>query len=95
MARPPLLPLFVAAFLAAVTVRSLGLLPAGWLDAAKASATVLLTAALFALGTGVQVRRLLTRSPPAEPAFHPAVGPAVCCNGVGGTGASRTRRAAC
>jgi uncharacterized integral membrane protein (TIGR00698 family) len=62
-ARPPLLPLFVAAFLTAVTIRSLGLLPAGWLDAARTAATVLLTAALFALGTGVQVRRLQATGP--------------------------------
>lgn len=53
--RPPLVPLFVVAFLACAAVRSTGLLPDGVLTAAKVAQTALLTAAMFALGTGVHV----------------------------------------
>lgn len=54
-ARPPLVPLFVLAFLACVAVRSTGLVPAGVLAGAGVAQTAALTAAMFALGTGVQV----------------------------------------
>lgn len=57
--RPPVLPLFVAGFLAAVVVRSTGLLPDVVLDHAQTVTTALLTAAMFGLGTGVDVRTLL------------------------------------
>jgi uncharacterized integral membrane protein (TIGR00698 family) len=57
-ARPPLVPLFVAGFLAMVAVRSLGVLPTGVLDGAATVDTVLLTAALFGLGAGVNLTRL-------------------------------------
>ncbi|MGW4339454.1 YeiH family protein [Rhodococcus koreensis] len=53
--RPPLVPLFVVAFLACVGLRSSGLLPAGLLADAKILQTALLTAAMFALGAGVQI----------------------------------------
>ncbi len=57
--RPAPVPLFVAGFLAAVVVRSLGVLPAGTLHAADTVTTVLFTAAMFALGLGVDVPHLL------------------------------------
>ncbi|MFT4215857.1 MAG: putative sulfate exporter family transporter [Micropruina sp.] len=46
----PLVPLFVAGFLAAVLVRSLGVLPAPVLQLAGLLQTGLLSAAMFALG---------------------------------------------
>lgn len=55
---PPIVPLFVAGFLAAVAVRSSGILPEGWLAVIKLAESLLLTAALFALGTGVELARL-------------------------------------
>lgn len=58
-ARVPLLPLFVVGFLLAVAVRSTGLLPTGLLDAAQLVQTVLLVAALYALGTGIRLRVLV------------------------------------
>lgn len=56
---PPIVPLFVAGFLLAVAVRSAGILPAAALAGAKTATTLLLCAALFGLGTGVNVRRLV------------------------------------
>ena len=56
---PPLVPLFVVGFLVAVAVRSVGILPAPVLDGAKTATTLLLCAALFGLGTGVNVRSLI------------------------------------
>jgi uncharacterized integral membrane protein (TIGR00698 family) len=53
--RPPLIPLFVLAFVACVVMRSTGMLPAALLGHAKVVQTALLTAAMFALGTGVHV----------------------------------------
>ncbi|TXR52251.1 YeiH family protein [Quadrisphaera setariae] len=58
-ARVPLLPLFVVGFLLAVAVRSTRLLPTGLLDAAQLVQTVLLVAALYALGTGIRLRVLV------------------------------------
>lgn len=58
--RPPILPLFVAGFLAMVAVRSLNLLPGAALDVAQTVETVLLAAALFGLGTSVHLRTLFT-----------------------------------
>lgn len=55
---PPLVPLFVAGFVAMVLVRSLVPLPAGVLAAAATAQTALLTAAMFALGCGVRVATL-------------------------------------
>lgn len=53
--RPPLVPLFVASFLALVLLRSTGILPESVLSIAKFCGTALLTAAMFALGAGVRV----------------------------------------
>ncbi|RRO14210.1 putative sulfate exporter family transporter [Saccharopolyspora rhizosphaerae] len=63
--RPPLVPLFVVGFLAAVALRSSGELPDFLLDLAKPVTTVLLTAALFALGTTVRLEALMRTSPRA------------------------------
>ena len=56
--RPPIVPLFVVGFLAMVALRSTGVVPAALLDAAQTLETVLLAAALFGLGSGVNLRRL-------------------------------------
>ena len=53
--RPPIVPLFVAGFLAAIAVASSGLLPATVLQLAKAAQEILLAAALYGLGTGIQL----------------------------------------
>lgn len=57
--RPPIIPLFVAGFLAAVVVRSLGWVPDTWLPWIKQAQTVLLAMAMFALGLGVKFRQLV------------------------------------
>lgn len=57
--RPPLVPLFVLGFLAAALVRSTGVLPVVVLDGAKVACTLLLAGALFGLGCGVRVGRLV------------------------------------
>lgn len=54
------IPLFVVGFLAAVLVRSTGVLPTGLLAVAETASNLMLTAAMFALGTGVDLRRLVT-----------------------------------
>ncbi len=51
---PPIMPLFVAGFLAMVAVRSTGVVPQGVLDAAGVAEQLLLGAAMFALGVGVR-----------------------------------------
>lgn len=56
--RPPLVPLFVVAFLACVTLRSAGVLPDTVVAGAKVAQTALLTAAMFALGAGVNIAAL-------------------------------------
>ncbi|MFC4113825.1 YeiH family protein [Nonomuraea zeae] len=56
--RPPVMPLFVAAFLAMVIVRSTGQIPAAVTDAVPQVTNVLMAAALFGLGTGIDVRKL-------------------------------------
>ena len=53
--RPPLVPLFVLSFVACAALRSTGVLPEELLHQAKLVQTGLLTAAMFALGTGVHV----------------------------------------
>ena len=55
----PLVPAFVLAFLGAVLVRSTGVLPDALLSAADVVQRVLLTAAMVALGTSVDLRRLV------------------------------------
>lgn len=64
-ARPPLVPLFVLGFLAAVALRSTGLLPAPVLSGAQQLSDLLLTGALFALGTSVQIPVLIRTGPKA------------------------------
>jgi uncharacterized integral membrane protein (TIGR00698 family) len=56
--RPPIVPLFVLGFLAAVALRSTEVLPAAVLSAAQTVETVLLAAALFGLGSSVNLRTL-------------------------------------
>ena len=56
--RAPLVPGFVLGFLAAVLVRSTGLLPDVVTGTAQQLTTILFVAAMFALGTGVDVPRL-------------------------------------
>ena len=56
--RPPVLPLFVAGFLAAIVVRTTGVIPGAGLTTIKTIQTVILTAALFGLGCGVAIARL-------------------------------------
>ncbi|MTE22234.1 putative sulfate exporter family transporter [Streptomyces sp. TRM43335] len=56
--RPPLVPLFVAGFLAAVAVRTAGLLPAGALAATATTREFVLAAALFGLGSAVHLPSL-------------------------------------
>lgn len=59
--RPPLMPLFVVGFLACVALRSLDVLPDPLLDVAAQVQTVTLTAAMFALGTGVHLVGLVRK----------------------------------
>ncbi len=56
--RPPAVPLFVVGFLAAIVVRTTGIVPHAGLDAIKQLQTILLAAALFGLGCAVHVARL-------------------------------------
>lgn len=56
--RPAPVPLFVLGFLAAIAVRTTGVLPTAVLGTIKTTQTVLLAAALFGLGCGVQIARL-------------------------------------
>ncbi|MFF3323689.1 YeiH family protein [Streptomyces sp. NPDC002889] len=58
-ARVPLVPLFVVGFLAMVALRSTGLLPAVALDAAHTAQELLLAAALFGLGSAVDLPSLV------------------------------------
>lgn len=51
--RPPVVPLFVAGFVAMVAVRSLGVVPTVVVEGAKVAQAWLLGAAMFALGTSV------------------------------------------
>lgn len=55
---PPLLPLFVCGFLAAIAVRSSGLLGAGALGDIATVEKLVLTIALVGLGMGVRVQRM-------------------------------------
>ncbi|MFI7134375.1 YeiH family protein [Nonomuraea sp. NPDC050153] len=57
--RPPIVPLFVAGFLAMVAVRSTGLVPPVVTEHVPAVTNALMAAALFALGTGIDLRKLL------------------------------------
>jgi uncharacterized integral membrane protein (TIGR00698 family) len=57
--RPPVLPVFLIAFLAMVALRSTGELPQGVLDAASTAKDVLFAAALFGLGSAVRLGPLI------------------------------------
>lgn len=61
--RPPLVPVFIVAFLACVLARSSGLLAPVVIDVAATAQTTLLTAAMFALGTGVRLATLRSVGP--------------------------------
>ena len=60
---PPIVPLFVAGFLTMVVVRSFVPVPEVALDVAGVAQTLLLSAAMFALGCGVKVRALVQVGP--------------------------------
>ena len=55
---PPIVPLFVAGFLAMIALRTTGVLPASALNAGKQLQDLLLAAGMFGLGTGVRLREL-------------------------------------
>lgn len=57
--RPPILPLFVAGFLAAVLVRTFVPMPGELLSGLDVTSTLLLTAAMLGLGYGVDLRKLV------------------------------------
>ncbi|WP_249416465.1 YeiH family protein [Streptomyces sp. TS71-3] len=59
MRTPPPVPLFVVGFLAAIALRSSGLLPPELVSYAKTVQSALLVAALFGLGTGIRVPDLV------------------------------------
>jgi len=56
--RPPIVPLFVVSFAAAMVVRSLDIVPTDVLDGLALVQTILLATAMFALGMGVHLRSL-------------------------------------
>lgn len=58
--KPPIVPLFVVGFLVAVLIRTAGFLPDAALEAFQIIQTLLLAAAMFALGLGVHFKSLLT-----------------------------------
>jgi uncharacterized integral membrane protein (TIGR00698 family) len=60
--RPPLVPLFVLGFLACVTIRSTGALPAASLDWITHVQVAALGAALFGMGCSVRLAPLLRKS---------------------------------
>ena len=80
---PPIIPLFVLGFLAMVLLRTLDVVPAGLLDAASVVQSVLLAAAMFALGLGVRLRTLVQVGP--RPALLGLIATAVILSiGAGG-----------
>lgn len=56
---PPVVPLFIVGFVGAMLVRTSEVLPPDILELAQVLQTLLLSAAMFALGLGVQLRSLL------------------------------------
>lgn len=56
--KPPIVPLFVAGFIAAMLIASTGVLPHSVLAVIKIAQTALLAMAMFALGLGVRLRQL-------------------------------------
>jgi len=61
--RPPIVPLFVLGFIAMVALRSTGWLPESVLDVGKTAQTALLAAAMFGLGMGVHIKRIVKVGP--------------------------------
>lgn len=57
--RPPMVPLFIVGFIAAMLLRTADVLPTEVLEWTQILQTLLLSAAMFALGLGVQLRSLL------------------------------------
>lgn len=57
--KPPILPLFVGGFIIAVLLRTADFLPGVFLSAMQSTQTILLAAAMFALGLGIHIRSLL------------------------------------
>ncbi|GAA1124828.1 YeiH family protein [Citricoccus alkalitolerans] len=57
--RPPIVPLFVLGFVAAMILRTTGVLPEAVLDVVQILQTLLLSAAMFALGLGVHLKSLV------------------------------------
>lgn len=57
--RPPIIPLFVVLFVVMVVIRSIGVVPEPVLDVAKTAQGGVLAAAMFALGAGVNIRKLV------------------------------------
>ena len=57
--RPPIVPLFVLGFLAMVALRSTGVVPIRTVDNVESLDNLLLAAALFGLGSAVDVRKLV------------------------------------
>ncbi|MCT1691801.1 YeiH family protein [Brevibacterium sp. p3-SID960] len=58
-ARPPMVPLFIIGFLAMAIIRTLGWLPDWAVTATGIGQTIALTAAMFALGSGVHIKSLI------------------------------------
>lgn len=58
-ALPPVVPVFVIGFVGAMLVRSLNVLPPSVLESAQTVQTLMLAAAMFALGLGLHLRSLL------------------------------------
>jgi uncharacterized integral membrane protein (TIGR00698 family) len=56
--RPPILPLFVIGFLAAIVLRTTGWIPPAVLKRVKTAETILFAAALVGLGAGVELTKL-------------------------------------
>ncbi|OLT31696.1 hypothetical protein BJF79_00380 [Actinomadura sp. CNU-125] len=59
VSRPPIVPLFVVGFLAAMLLRSADVVPGAVLAGARDLSTVLLATAMFGLGSSVRIGRLL------------------------------------
>lgn len=61
----PLLPWFVAGFIAAVGIRSTGILSSSTLDVANHATTALLAAGMFGLGLGIRIKEIWPVPPAA------------------------------
>ena len=81
---PPIVPGFVLGFLAMVLLRTFGLVPEALLGPADVLQSLLLTAAMFALGLGVHLRTLAQVGP--RPVLLGVISTAVILT-IGGLGA--------